>query len=301
MTTEQKIIDAMRANPDRRWSIAGLAQATGVVAEGIKTTVQSMRWAGKMEFNRLELSASLRAAPIVFSRSYRERAKTNELCAEHSRTAATAPVDARQLASNEIEGGASPSFRFKIESAEPTTPAAEAVPLVKTVPSRVRDDNRALDVLLADYLRPASPSFTSCFLRLCDWAKAEGIDLPSGSTMRRRVDAAVAKLGRNNPRLPASRVEPAEAIIPPAPTPDQPAKVESATSSLPVPEKAPANIAEAVATAMVEDLEDALLAAKRAWPDQWWRIIARARSRGVRVGVVFGEIVEAGLNVAGGR
>lgn len=348
MSIEQKIIDAMRADPDRRWSIAGLAQATGVGAEGIKTTVQSMRWSGKMEFDRLQLSASLRGAPIVFSRAPRAPV-TKDLCPEHARSTAegSMPVASRDLA------------------------------------QQVDDEARALQVLLGDYLRSARPAFTHCFLRLSDWAVRQGVKLPSASTMRRRVEAEAAKLGKDNPRLLVSGVSSrrdtplgraseaktsperellgedlavrpdacgfvdvgaakaayaehakARGSVAPKPVvigvdlatkPDMHVEAELTPVSIAdqvaaeaaeagrrrraarvsghtgVIDRAPASTAEAVATALVEDLDDAMLAAKRAWPDQWWRIVTRARAQGVRPGVVFGEIVEAGLNAGGGR
>ena len=45
------------------------------------------------------------------------------------------------------------------------------------------------DTFRADYLRLSQPSFTSCYRRTCDIARAEGWEVPNERTLRRRVDA----------------------------------------------------------------------------------------------------------------
>ncbi|WP_297492491.1 transposase domain-containing protein [Acidocella sp.] len=44
------------------------------------------------------------------------------------------------------------------------------------------------DAFRADYLRLSEPSFTSCYRRTCDIAKAQGWEIPNERTLRRRVD-----------------------------------------------------------------------------------------------------------------
>jgi len=361
VTTEQKIIDAMRAAPGPRWTMKSLAHAAGISAVEARDTVQKMRWSGKMQFDRLELSASLMVQEVPAPRASADQATLGEtakkfsrapsaparknLCDEHARATATVPP---------VLG--------------PTALAKQA-----------EDADRALQFLLADYLRPEQPAFTTCFLRLSEWARVHDVKLPSASTMRRRVNEEIAR-GASSAPAPRLVSEPARIEAPsadhayhgpsgaqlvegdevtevqaePAPAaPDVPtpvfigvdlasgpdmhvehvpehladllapsspderqaraarvleevsleaaeagarrnaARVISGLTSL---DKAPASIAEAVATGMVEDLEDAMLAAKRAWPDQWWRIVARARSSGERPGVVFADVVQRGLD-----
>lgn len=60
---------------------------------------------------------------------------------------------------------------------------------------------------------------------------------------------------------------------------------------------APASVAmvEEVTTMFAESAADAMLAVNRRWPGLWVRLIDSARAEGIRPGVRFAEVVEAGL------
>jgi transposase InsO family protein len=63
----------------------------------------------------------------------------------------------------------------------------------------VEVDERVWDTFRADYLRPARPSFNSCFRRVERIALEQGWDMPNKRTLRRRIDAipeAVLMLAR---------------------------------------------------------------------------------------------------------
>lgn len=253
MSTTQKIVDAMRAAPDRRWTVKGLAKVAGVSAEGVASAIQSMRWAGKMEFDRLALSPSMLA---------------------------DVPAAKRRA----IIGGAHNRFRFKVEEAGDAVAEEELEAVVE--PSRPPAFHRGWAISLGSAPAPAwsatgpddgahaAAATLEALIDLIDLAEASKAAAPA--TIAEQVAAEAEEAGA---RRAAART----------------------ISSLPVIDRAPATIGEAVATALVEDLDDALLAAKRLWPDQWWRVVNLARQRGVRPGVVFGEVVEKGLNIAVAR
>ena len=59
---------------------------------------------------------------------------------------------------------------------------------------RAEFDEAAFDWLKADYLRPAGPSFSSCYRRAVAVARDKGWQLAPERTMRRRLDERVSQL-----------------------------------------------------------------------------------------------------------
>jgi hypothetical protein len=187
MPPEQMIIAAMRGATDTHWTMATLAKAASLSASDTKATVQKMRWSGKMQFDRLALSPSLLAdgielpAPVV-TRPARQFVGKQITASDGARFKFKVNADAEETAG--------PAFLDR--AAQRPSPTVEPVATnPRSVAAALNDEDRALQVLVADYRRPTKPAFVSCYLRLCDWAKAEGIVLPSSSTMRRRLYAAI--------------------------------------------------------------------------------------------------------------
>ncbi|WP_409790396.1 transposase domain-containing protein [Sphingomonas pseudosanguinis] len=58
----------------------------------------------------------------------------------------------------------------------------------------VEIDPTAWQILKSDYLRPEKPSFAACYNRLVeDYARPNGVTLPSAKTLQRRMDAEITK------------------------------------------------------------------------------------------------------------
>lgn len=319
VSVEQKIIDVMRAAGGARWTIKSLARKAEVSADAARDAVQKMRWSGKMQFDRLELSPSMLAdtAPPSVSQPAEPKSKgeRHRVLAEAAsaieadrvfemlvdeylrpempsfnacydracqcaasegielpsrstmRLRVLTEIDRRQEprphASKAIIGGAPARFQFKFDE-QVVTPAPEAL---------CEHGHTDRGSYCQQCPKPTSLEPTAGLVDL-DAAKTARAEAQERIREEVAQEAAASVDRRRTAGFSATR-----AIL----------------------DRKPANVTEQLATALVEDLDDALATAKRAWPDQWWRIVSRARARGVRPGVLFGEIVEAGLNVEAGR
>lgn len=56
-----------------------------------------------------------------------------------------------------------------------------------------------------------------------------------------------------------------------------------------------ASASETIATALVETPSDLIATVRRRWPDQWRRVVERARATGAMPGVVLAQVIERGL------
>lgn len=283
VSTEQKIVDAMRRAEGPRWTMKSLAHAAGISAAEARDAVQKMRWSGKMQFDRLELSASMlaQAAPEAIA-APEEMAEAPAPVVPEAVLPVFVGVDLATGPDMSVEHVIEPAIVVASPSPAPKPVSVEyPAPVEAPLPDRARTFGRHY----RDLSRKGDDAF--------EHSRRAAVDPVVAAAFVGVQDAAKAIVG-----VAKEEVRPSIAAQVAAEAEAAGRRRRTAGFSAPraILDTKPTSVAEAVAIGMVEDLEDAMLVAKRAWPDQLARIVMHARRTGQRPGVVLAAAVEAGLN-----